>query len=105
MVEFEYHHTYYPVGSKYARHTDTFLHDSSRVISAVCYLNINWSPADGGELVIYDTDQEGVEQTITVEPRCGRLVIFESRLWHEVLECNAERRSITGWFRNERKLF
>lgn len=105
LVDFEYHHTHYPVGSKYARHTDTFVNDSSRVISAVCYLNINWNSADGGELVIYDTSISGEEISTIIAPSCGRLVIFESRLWHEVLECKSERRSITGWFRNERKLF
>ncbi|MEQ9298233.1 MAG: 2OG-Fe(II) oxygenase [Cyclobacteriaceae bacterium] len=105
LVDFEYHHTHYPVGSKYAKHTDTFKNDNSRVISAVCYLNVNWIKADGGELLIYDEGADGTTIEHEIEPRCGRLVIFESRLWHEVLECREERRSITGWFHNQRNLF
>lgn len=105
LVDYEYHQTFYPVGSHYARHTDTFINDPSRILSSVCYLNPAWKTGDGGELVIYEELDNGSEIPITIEPTAGRLVIFESRLWHEVLTCQAERYSITGWFRNERKLF
>lgn len=105
LVDYEYHQTFYPVGTRYARHTDTFKNDPSRVLSSVCYLNPSWKPSDAGELVIYEEMEDGSENAVVVEPIGGRLVIFESRLWHEVLPCKAERYSITGWFKNERRLF
>jgi SM-20-related protein len=103
LVDYEFHQTYYPIGSFYARHTDTFKKDPTRVISSVCYLNPAWKSTDGGELVIYQDQPDGSETPIKVEPIGGRLVIFESRLWHEVLPCNAERYSVTGWFKNQRR--
>jgi SM-20-related protein len=66
----------------------------------VYYLNIDWIPADGGNLLIYSTENN-VEKTITIAPLAGRLVCFESeKLDHEVTEAFAERYSVTGWLLN-----
>ncbi|MEC9256433.1 MAG: 2OG-Fe(II) oxygenase, partial [Pseudomonadota bacterium] len=61
------------------------------------YLNKNWQPGDGGELAIYDAE----DQLITrVQPVLNRLVIFLSEEFpHEVLPAKNHRYSIAGWFR------
>lgn len=92
LVEYEYHQTFYPVGTHYERHTDTFQNDESRVISSVCYLNLSWEPADGGELLIFPEAGDPVR----LAPRAGRLALFESHLEHQVLTCHAQRYSLTG---------
>ncbi|MCE3229329.1 MAG: putative proline hydroxylase [Bacteroidetes bacterium] len=93
----EFHFAKYVPGTYYKRHRDAFSNDDSRKISVVAYLNKNWKKGDGGELNLY-TENE----TITVEPKAGTIVIFESHLEHEVLQSNTERFSITGWLRNEK---
>ena len=63
----------------------------------IYYLNLNWVPENGGNLIIY-TQEEDIEQRIVIAPLAGRLVCFESeKLEHEVSEAFAERFSITGW--------
>ncbi len=93
----EFHFAIYPKGTFYKRHLDTFQNDSKRKLSVVCYLNQeNWLPEYGGALVIYKNDE-----SITIYPEKGRMVIFESQLLeHEVLPVNQERWSITGWLKN-----
>jgi SM-20-related protein len=63
----------------------------------VLYLNADWQPSDGGELVIYKP--EGNEHRI--QPLQGTLAIFLSELEHEVLLTSRDRMSITGWMLNE----
>ena len=72
-------------------------YDDYRVLSTVFYLNENWQPGDGGELAIYDAE----DQLITrVQPVLNRLVIFLSEEFpHEVLPAKNHRYSIAGWFR------
>lgn len=91
----EHHLAWYPPGTRYTRHVDTFKNTDARVVSTVLYLNQNWRPADGGELCIYPREREPV----VIEPVAGRLALFESTLEHEVLESRAPRYSITGWFK------
>lgn len=43
------------------------------------YLNDEWTQQDGGELVIYDLDDN---QLATVAPQGGRLVVFLSEQFH-----------------------
>lgn len=91
----EHHLAYYPAGTHYERHVDTFRQTDTRVVSTVLYLNKGWKPGHGGELCIYPQEQPARR----IDPIAGRLALFESTLPHEVLACQAPRYSITGWFR------
>lgn len=100
LKEFEYHLAYYPQGYFYRKHLDAFEKDASRTVSFIFYLNEEWGPDDGGELVIYGED--GKEVLFTVLPEPGSLIVFLSRDFpHEVLPCKKERRSLTGWMHNK----
>lgn len=96
----EFHYAYYPEGTFYKRHLDTFQNDDRRKLSIVCYLNDqDWQPEYGGELAIYINKEDG-EVTETIYPVKGRVVIFESQvLEHEVKPVKQPRLSITGWLR------
>mmetsp|Transcript_67799 Transcript_67799/g.209774 ORF Transcript_67799/g.209774 Transcript_67799/m.209774 type:complete len:437 (-) Transcript_67799:85-1395(-) len=81
-----------------------------RELTAILYLNPpDWDvERDGGELRLYP-DSEHLEQppqdavngewpgTQKIAPLGGRLVVFFSRLWHEVLPAKRERRALTLW--------
>jgi len=96
----EFHYAVYPEGRFYKRHLDTFNNDQRRKLSMVLYLNKFWSYENGGELVIY-FQKNAKEQPVSIIPKYGRLVIFESSvLEHEVKPVlNSERLSITGWLK------
>ncbi len=97
LFEYEAHFAYYPPGGFYKKHLDAFVGRSNRRLTTVLYLNGLWQADWGGELVMYD-DQDQVLESIT--PVAGRLVCFFSeRFPHEVLPCRHERYSIAGWFR------
>ena len=96
LLDAEFHYAEYPVGTFYKRHLDRFKTDSRRKLSVICYLNENWQPDEGGQLILYPTEN----QIESIVPRGGRLVCFESdKLEHEVLSATRPRRSITGWLR------
>jgi SM-20-related protein len=93
LKDFEVHMTIYPIGSYYKRHLDQFRHDDHRKLSVICYLNENWTGADGGQLKMH---LKTGEQEIL--PVAGRLVCFRSdQIEHEVLPATRERLSLTGW--------
>lgn len=96
----EIHFAKYEVGKFYRRHRDTFQAQKGRVLSVIYYLNQDWIPANGGNLIIY-TNENNFETPIIIAPLAGRLVCFESeKLDHEVTEAFKERFSITGWLLN-----
>ncbi|MFD2521483.1 2OG-Fe(II) oxygenase [Emticicia soli] len=96
LRSYEIHYASYPVGTFYKRHLDKFRNDSGRKLSFICYLNQDWQPDNGGELVLYLPDK--AEKIL---PLGGRLAVFESdKIEHEVLPATRERRSLTGWLRN-----
>lgn len=98
LFDYECHYAHYPRGAFYKKHLDAFKGGVNRIISTVLYLNPNWMPADGGELLLYSPDDGRLLER--VEPRYGRLVLFLSdRFPHEVLTVNKPRHSISGWFR------
>lgn len=101
LQDLEIHFTKYPVGTRYARHVDAFSNDDNRRVSVVLYLNPSWYPGAGGSLMIYPPEKEAVE----IDPKAGRLVVFESTLEHEVIPATIERHSITGWMLRERRFF
>lgn len=94
IKDYEAHFAVYPVGTRYARHSDRFRQNAHRLVSFVLYLNPEWEETDGGQLMIYPEDKDPV----SVLPEAGKLVCFRSEIEHEVLECYRSRYSLTGWF-------
>ncbi len=93
MVDFESHLAVYPPGAFYERHLDQFRDRNFRKLSFVIYLNKNWDPCNGGELVLFTPNHE-----VSVVPTAGRMVLFRSdTLEHEVRITGEYRLSITGW--------
>lgn len=98
LFSFESHLAVYEPGDFYRTHLDAFRGQSNRRLSLVTYLNPNWQPGQGGELVIYHPHTGDVLQK--VPPLWGTLVLFLSEEFpHEVLPAVRERKSVAGWFR------
>ncbi len=98
LFSFESHFAHYAPGNYYKRHYDAFRGEANRILSVVVYLNPGWTTADGGELVLYksDNDREGIR----IVPLMGTLAVFLSEEFpHEVLPAKRDRYSIAGWFR------
>lgn len=99
LFGWEGHYAVYLPGTFYRRHLDVFAKAPSRKISVITYLNEGWVTGDGGELRIY-LNGASLEEFLDVEPQAGTVVVFESeRFYHEVLDSETSRNSITGWFR------
>lgn len=97
----EFHFARYPKGHGYAKHMDQHKGQAHRSISLVLYLNEDWSAEDGGELCLYER-QDDTREMARILPRGGRIVLFRSDLVpHEVLPCGQARWSLTGWFRTD----
>ncbi len=106
LSAFESHFAQYAPGDFYRTHVDAFRGQANRVLSVVTYLNRDWGPEDGGELIIYEAKgnetglDTGGEAVATVVPAAGTLVVFRSEEFpHEVLPARRYRHSIAGWFR------
>lgn len=98
LFEFEGHFALYPEGAFYRSHYDSFRGAANRIVSLVLFLNPDWQPEHGGELVLY-ADDETTERA-RIAPLDGRLVLFLSEeIPHEVLPTRAPRRSVAGWYR------
>jgi len=96
IADAEFHYAFYPPGAHYEAHVDQFSERSNRIISVVVYLNENWIQGDGGELKIFQEDQE-----ILIEPIAKRCVLFKSdTVRHQVMPTNKDRYSLTGWLLN-----
>jgi len=96
ISDHEAHLTYYPEGTRYEKHVDRHKSGSARRVSFVFYLNENWVPDHGGELIIY----QSTESSESVQPVFNRLAIFLSEMEHEVSLTHQPRMSITGWMLN-----
>ncbi|GAA0860148.1 2OG-Fe(II) oxygenase [Aliiglaciecola litoralis] len=98
LFSFESHFAHYSPGDFYKRHFDAFKGEANRVLSVVVYLNHAWQPDDGGELVIYQNEQD--QEGIKVTPSFGTMVVFLSEEFpHEVLPASRDRFSIASWYR------
>jgi len=96
LFSFESHFAHYRPGAFYRRHLDAFRGEANRVLSLVAYLNTDWTPVDGGQLVLYRDHSEPVR----VLPEMGTVAVFLSEEFpHEVLPARRDRYSIAGWFR------
>ncbi len=93
----EAHYACYPAGFGYQWHQDNPVGRSERVISAVFYLNDDWTLADGGALSLIDHQA----QQHQVLPKANRLVIFDSDLRHQVEIAQRQRYSIATWLRRD----
>ena len=92
----EAHFAVYKPGSFYKKHVDQFTNNLDRRISCVYYLNHNWQPEHGGELILYHKDNQ---LHTTIQPYGNRLVCFNSDLPHEVSTSHRMRYSIAAWFK------
>ncbi|TCS40456.1 2OG-Fe(II) oxygenase [Reinekea marinisedimentorum] len=98
LFSFESHFAHYAPGAYYKRHYDAFRGQTNRVLTVVAYLNPSWTNEDGGELVLYRSDQD--REGTRVTPLFGTLVVFLSEEYpHEVLPAARDRYSIAGWYR------
>jgi len=99
LFDYEAHFSHYPEGAFYRRHLDAFRGQTNRVLTTVFYLNPDWQPDLGGELLIWpEPDSNRVIERVM--PQMGTLVVFLSeRFPHEVLPAHTDRYSIAGWFR------
>lgn len=98
LFSFESHFSHYAPGDYYKRHCDAFKGEANRVLSLVVYLNHDWQPDDGGELVLYLGDEDN--QGLRVTPGFATIVVFLSEEFpHEVLKSSRDRYAIAGWFR------
>ncbi len=97
IEQFECHYAIYKPGQFYKKHIDQFQNNQDRRISCVYYLNKIWQPRYGGELCIYNSEQECMA---SIFPLANRLVCFDSSLLHEVLPTKHIRYSIAGWFKS-----
>lgn len=97
LIEFETHFAVYQPGAFYQKHCDQFAITKDRKISCVYYLNKNWQQEFGGELKLYNHDDQFIE---TIYPMENRFVCFNSELPHEVCVTNQPRYSIAGWLKS-----
>ncbi len=99
---YESHFAIYENGAFYEKHLDAFKGSKNRVVTTVLYLNEEWKEEDGGELLIYDENDNKINKVV---PKLGTLVVFLSdKFPHEVLPAKRKRYSIAGWFRVDKKL-
>lgn len=97
LFSFESHFAHYAPGDFYARHLDAFQGRSNRRLSMVVYLNPDWPEDAGGELALYQNEQDQIG--LLVRPTWGTVAIFLSEEFpHEVLPATMDRYSIAGWF-------
>lgn len=96
----EAHYACYPSGFGYKWHSDNPKGRDERVISAVFYLNDNWTAGNGGAITVVDKTGE----TIQLLPQLNRLVVFDSNLLHQVEITNRTRFSIATWLRRDNHL-
>ena len=99
LQEIEAHYALYPPGAGYDKHIDQHAHTAYRKITFILYLNPQWQPGDGGELLIFDP--QNPEQVLTqIQPLFGRFILFRSEVFpHQVATSGRDRKSLTGWLR------
>jgi len=97
LTYYESHFAIYNDGDFYETHLDAFKNSKNRVVTTVFYLNDDWGKDDGGELIVYDKDDNFLAEVI---PKANTLVVFLSdKFPHEVKPAKRKRFSIAGWFR------
>jgi SM-20-related protein len=98
LFAYDCHYAIYGAGRRYQRHLDSLSGQKNRLLSTVIYLHDQWTPADGGELVLYRGGDESPMARILPKP--GLMVLFLSEEFpHEVLAARKPRHSLAGWYR------
>ena len=98
---YESHFAIYEEGDFYETHLDCFQKSKNRVVTTVYYLNEEWDDSDGGELVVYDSNNNFLAK---ITPKANTFIAFMSEKFpHEVLPTKKTRYSIAGWFRIDKK--
>ena len=99
ICDFESHLALYQKESFYKQHLDRHQRGSTRLVTYIYYLNLDWKKGDGGELALIDNGTRHL-----IDPIGNRLILFLSdKIPHEVLMTNKNRMSITGWFHEKRE--
>lgn len=93
----EAHYACYPIGFGYQWHGDNPAGRDERVLSAVFYLNDDWTPEDGGALELIDNHGK----PHNVMPVANRLILFDSNVQHQVQIAHRQRYSIATWMRRD----
>ncbi|WP_375083768.1 2OG-Fe(II) oxygenase [Providencia sp. SKLX074055] len=102
LRDFETHFCRYPNGGFYKKHVDNPKGAGRRKVTTVLYMNELWKLGDGGELVVFDKEDNHL---FKLEPLAGRMIFFMSEEFpHEVLPTEQKRESIAGWFLTEKIL-
>lgn len=96
LVDYEVHFSVYQPGAFYKKHVDQFANKKNRRISCVYYLNNAWQQAHGGELLLYNVEEQLLKK---IEPLANRFICFSSELPHEVCRTNHPRFAMAGWFK------
>ena len=97
----EIHYAIYEAGGFYKKHLDQAKTSDARIVSCLYYLNPDWVPQDGGELILYKPQDEN-EVMQTISPIGNRFACFLSdRIFHEVSPSYKQRKSIAGWLRRD----
>ena len=96
LIDYEAHFAIYQPNNFYKKHIDQFSTKKDRRISCVYYLNDDWQPAFGGELNLYDPQDQLLS---SIMPIANRFVCFNSDLPHEVCTAYQTRYSIATWLK------
>ena len=98
---YEAHFAHYENGDFYEKHLDSFKNSKNRVVTTVYYLNEEWLNEDGGELIVYDKDDNFITKIL---PEQNTLVVFMSEEFpHSVAPTKKDRYSIAGWYRIDKR--
>ena len=86
-------------GALFKRHVDNSADaPDERAVTAIIYLNPEWTPADGGMLRVFPMRGEEAAPALEVAPTCGTLVLFWShRVPHEVMPASTPRYALSLW--------
>lgn len=96
IAHFESHFAVYQPGNFYKKHCDQSIKSKARKISCVYYLNSDWQSEFGGQLKLYNAEDELIQE---VHPQGNRFICFDSELIHEVCVTHQTRFSIAGWMK------
>jgi SM-20-related protein len=104
LDDIEAHFSIYSKGNHYDKHIDNSAGLTPRLFTFIFYLNPEWKPGDGGELVVYNPINQD-DRIFTIAPKAGTFVLFRSDLfYHEVLPSQSDRYTFTGWLRRHARV-
>ena len=101
LFEFEACYAVYRSGGFYDRHLDSFEGARNRVVSLVVYLNDDWTPEDGGALVVWpEGAAEDAAPVARLSPeKAGVVLMLSETVPHAVEVTHRTRYAIAAWWR------